>query len=157
MWNHETAYERTASVLRRFHLDAVWAANDQISLGAQRAAIEAGEVPGQTMVFAGLNWSSDGLSAVRDGAMTMSHGGHFFAGSWSMVMIRDIANGVLPEGSHLNFPMSAVHSGNADQFLELFGSRNWDAIDFRNFTLSDGAHTDYRFIAESILEAAANR
>lgn len=156
MWSHDTAYERTVSVLARYELDAIWAANDQIALGAQRAAREAGEVPGSTMTFAGLNWSGEGLSAVRNGAMTMTHGGHFFAGAWSMVMIRDIANGKLPEGSHLGFPMSAVRAENAERFIDLFGGRNWDAIDFRSFTLSAGQHEDYRFTAEAILEAAVN-
>ncbi len=108
------------------------------------------------MVFAGLNWSGEGLSAVRDGAMTMTHGGHFFAGAWSMVMIRDIANGALPVGSHIQFPMSAIRADNVERFLELFGRRSWDAIDFRNFSLGDTPHSEYRFTSEAILEAAAN-
>lgn len=156
MWSFDTASERTAAVLARFQVDAIWAANDQISLGAQRAALDAGQVPGRTIIFAGLNWSNEGLAAVRDGTMTMTHGGHFFAGGWSMVMIRDIANGALPPGSHIAFPMSPVGPANAKEFLDRFGGRNWGSIDFRTFTLSDGPYSDYRFALPAILEAATN-
>ncbi len=154
MWSEETAYERTASVLRRFDLDAVWAANDQIALGARRAAREAGKTPGESIVFAGLNWSTEGLSAVRAGEMTMTHGGHFFAGAWSMVMIRDLADGLLPQGSHVEFPMSAVRPDTVSLFLDLFGQRDWQAIDFRSFTLGTGNRDGYAFTADEIVRAA---
>jgi len=157
MWREDTAYERTATVLSRFQLDAIWSANDQIALGAQRAAREAGETPGESIFFAGLNWSSDGLTAVRDGTMTMTHGGHFFAGAWSMVMIHDIANGTLPEGSHLTFPMSAVRSDTVERFLDVFRAREWSAIDFGTFSLKpDGAST-YGFTSDALLDAVATQ
>lgn len=154
MWDSETAYERTKAVLARYDIDAVWAANDQIALGAQRAAIEAGEVPGQTMAFAGLNWSDAGLAAVRDGTMTMTHGGHFFAGAWSMVMIRDMADGRLAMDTDLTFPMSAVEPDTVDQFLELFAARDWTTIDFEAFQRRNADAEGYRFTADAILGAA---
>jgi ABC-type sugar transport system substrate-binding protein len=153
MWNADTAYERTASALRRFDLDAIWAANDQIALGALRAAVEASETAGESIVFAGLNWSIDGLSAVRDGAFTMTHGGHFFAGAWSMVMLRDLANGDLLPGSHVQFPMSAIDPVTVGRFQTLIGKRAWSTIDYRAFTLGHGAKQSYDFTSRAILEA----
>lgn len=157
MWNEETAFERATSVLERFDLDAVWSANDQIALGARRAAKEAGKVPGEDIVFAGLNWSNEGLSAVRSGEMTMTHGGHFFAGAWSMVMIHDLSIGRLSKGSHIEFPMSAVQSDKVELFLDLFGDRDWQAVSFRSFTLEESFEAEYSFTSDEILRATMRR
>jgi len=153
MWSAETAYQRTASVLGRYDLDAVWAANDQIALGAVQAAVEASETPGESIVFAGLNWSIEGLSAVEDGTLTMTHGGHFFAGAWSMVMLRDLADGVLQAGTHVEFPMSAIQPDTVDQFQTLIGDRAWNSIDYRAFTIGQGSGDSYGFTSSDILSA----
>lgn len=153
MWDAETAHQRTASVLQRYDLDAIWAANDQIALGALRAAVEASETPGETVVVAGLNWSIDGLSAVQDGTLTMTHGGHFFAGAWSMVMLRDLADGILSSGSHVEFPMSAIEADMVDEFQALIGARDWSSIDYRAFTIGQSSRDDYGFTSTDILEA----
>lgn len=153
MWDRDIAYERTQSVLARFGVDVVWSANDQISFGAQQAAVEAGFSPGTDMFFAGLNWSDEGLNAVRSGTMTMTHGGHFFAGAWSMVMLRDHADGHLPAGSHIEFPMSAIRQENANLFLRVFGARDWARIAFDAFLLPNQLMGQYDFSASAILRA----
>jgi ABC-type sugar transport system substrate-binding protein len=154
MWDQATAQERTAKTLQRHRLDAVWSANDQIALGAQVAALDAGERIGETIFFAGLNWSREGLEAVRDGRMTMTHGGHFFAGAWSMVMLRDIEDGRLVEDRHVSFPMSAIGPDAVEDFLAVFGTRDWRSIDFARFRLQD-AGGSYDFSAGAILSATA--
>ncbi|MEM9249786.1 MAG: ABC transporter substrate-binding protein [Pseudomonadota bacterium] len=155
MWSAATAYERTQTALQRYDLDAVWAANDQIALGARAAALASGKTPGRTILFAGLNWSIEGLRAVRDGDFTMTHGGHFFAGAWSMIVLRDIEDGALPRGSHLEFPMSAVRSDAVHQFLMLIGKRAWDRIDYMSFRRSVSAQERYAFDAQTILSASS--
>lgn len=154
-WDERIAFERTKQALARLQIDAIWSANDQISFGAQRAAMRDGRVPGETMVFAGLNWSDEALQAVRAGRMTMSHGGHFFAGAWAMVILRDLADGRLQPGRHIRFPMSAIHPGNVDLFLERFGTRQWSAIDFSTFSLAQRPSGDYDFSADAIVAAAS--
>ncbi len=155
MWNEDVAFERTSQALARLPIDAIWAANDQISFGAQRAAAAHGQVPGETMVFAGLNWSNAALEAVRAGEMTMSHGGHFFAGAWAMVILRDLEEGRLEPGRHIRFPMSAIDHSNVDLFLELLGSRQWNAIDFKRFSLAHELGGAYNFSGIAIVSAAA--
>lgn len=156
MWSQETAYERTAKMLSRTTVDTVWSANDQISFGAQQAAREAGLVPGQDTFFAGLNWSADGLEAVAKRQMTLTHGGHFFAGAWSMVLLRDMHDGRLAPGSDIEFPMSAVDGSNVGSFLKSFESRNWNEIDFTQFSCGENGPESYSFTAESILTASQN-
>ena len=80
-WSFEEAYRRTAEWLATGGcLDAVWAANDSIALGAIKAIEEFGKVPGKDVFVGGLNWSAEGLENVASGKMTMTHGGHFLAG-----------------------------------------------------------------------------
>lgn len=154
MWNQDTARERAGEAFKRFPIDSVWSANDQISFGAQAAAIEANEIPGETVVFAGLNWSKEGLIAVREGAMTMTHGGHFFAGAWSMVILRDLADGMRTENPQVEFPMSAVTTASVEQFLEFFGDRDWRGIDFSEFQIGQQENGTYDFSATAILSAS---
>ncbi len=157
LWSRETAQERTARVLQRFELDAVWAANDQIALGAQAAVRDAGGMPGETVIFAGLNWSAEGLEAVRAGTMTLTHGGHFFAGAWAMVMLRDLADGALAPASHLHFPMSAVTAETVELFLDRFGDRAWEGIDFAAFSRARSGRPDYDFSSGALIAAAAGQ
>lgn len=79
-WSYDEAFRQTEAWIKRGGcIDAVWAANDNIALGAIAALKEAGRVPGKDVFVGGLNWSTEGLDAVTDGEMTLTHGGHFFA------------------------------------------------------------------------------
>jgi ABC-type sugar transport system substrate-binding protein len=155
MWDQDTAYKRTVKLLSRISVDTIWSANDQISFGAQQAAREAGLTPGVDIFFVGLNWSAGGLEAVAARQMTLTHGGHFFAGAWSMVLLRDIHDGNLARGSNVEFPMSAVDGSNVEQFLTSFAGRNWDEIDFTQFSCGKDGPESYSFTSRSILGAAA--
>lgn len=152
LWSREEAEKRSRLALRSLEVDAVWAANDDIAFGAIDAARANGKMPGDDLFFAGLNWSPAGLEGVRDGHMTMTHGGHFFGGAWAMVLLRDIHDGTF-EGGAVEFPMSAVDRQNVDLFLERLGGQDWEKIDFKRFLRSeqDGA---YNFSADAILRAA---
>jgi ABC-type sugar transport system substrate-binding protein len=156
-WSEEIAYERAARALARGRVDAIWSANDDIALGAGRAAAESGLAAGRDIFLAGLNWSRRGMEAVRSGTMTMTHGGHFFAGAWSMVMLRDYHFRTVRGEMTVDvmFKMSPITQRNVDLYLDRLGKGSWDRIDFRRFckTLSGGSH--YDFSAAAILQAAA--
>ena len=148
-WDAEEAANRTRKFLQKNRADAIWSANDPISFAAQSEAEAAGLQAGQDVFFAGLNWSRPALEAVHDGRMTMTHGGHFFAGAWSVVLLNDLA-GTDSLGA-VDFPMSAVTGANVDLFLDRLGDGDWQKIDFTRFASPDGA---YDFSAQAILDAA---
>ena len=150
-WSAEEAEERTALFLSREQVDAIWAANDPISFGAQAAARDAGFTPGTDMFFAGLNWSAPALEAVDNGTMTLTHGGHFFAGAWAMVMLQDLHDGNGTAGTDVTFPMSAVTPANVSEFLVSIAPGDYDRIDFGSFLTSSAG--GYAFTAEAILGA----
>ncbi|MEE4014292.1 ABC transporter substrate-binding protein [Roseibium sp. FZY0029] len=157
-WNEELAFVRTRNVLNRTRIDVVWGANDDIALGAQRAAAEAGLHIGKDVLFAGLNWSTRGMDSVKSGKLTMTHGGHFFAGAWAIVMLRDhYFRRIQSEVSvDVMFTMSPITSQNVDVYLSRLGDSNWDKIDFAGFCKSISSRSHYDFSAAAILDAAGS-
>ncbi len=104
-WNEQLAYEKTQQLLQRHpKLRYIWAANDLMAFGAMRAAREAGLTPGKDIFFSAVNTSEQVLAARRDGSISSLGGGHFMAGGWAMVLIKDVITGkTIPK--QINQPM----------------------------------------------------
>ena len=96
-WNTRDAEHLTAQYLKWVSRssgqnDLIWAANDAMAEGAILALESASLTPGVDVLVAGLNWSPEGISMVKDQRMLLTDGGHFMAGAWAMVMARDHAD-----------------------------------------------------------------
>jgi len=148
-WSFDEAYRRTAALLKRGEcIDAVWAANDDIALGAISALEEAGRLPGKDVFVGGLNWSAQGLRNVADGKMTLTHGGHFFAGAWAMVLLHDYIQGIetLRSNPEISFRMEAITRENMSAFEDVLITRDWRKIDFSGFSLANSPPgAEYQF------------
>ena len=160
-WSESEAYKRTRLWLQSGHkLEAVWAANDAIALGSIKAIREAGLKPGIDVKVSGLNWSQEAINHVINGEMSLSHGGHFLAGAWIMVMLYDYVHGHDFEAisSEINFPMTAITQANAPNYLAHFGSQQWSQINFKNFTLSHSPKpANYEFTLNKLLQSMQNQ
>lgn len=155
-WSGDEAYQRTKIFLKTASVDAIWAANDPIAIGAMKALREVGRQPGKDAVVTGLNWSPEAVDLVRKGEMTLTHGGHFLAGAWVMVLLYDYENGKDFEevSAHLSFPMSAIHAGNADEYAREFGDGDWTKIDYKHFSRAENpSRQDYPFNLTALLAA----
>jgi len=156
-WSGDEAYKRTRLWLQSGQqLGAVWAANDAIGLGAIRAIREAGLKPGIDVKVSGLNWSQDAIKHVMVDEMTLTHGGHFLAGAWAMVMLYDYVQGndFNTISTEIHFPMTAINRANAPDYLEQLGSQQWSLIDFKKFALTHSAAlTDYQFTLTKLLQS----
>ncbi|MFT6917378.1 MAG: ABC-type sugar transport system substrate-binding protein [Motiliproteus sp.] len=165
-WSHDKAYRQTQLWLQsQGELDAVWAANDPIALGAIKALREAGRTPGKDVSVAGLNWSPEALQLVKSGAMTLTHGGHFLAGAWSLVLLYDYDQGldfVTPDsgassGAEIHFPMTAIDQTNVQAYLNALGDGDWSKIDFKQFSRQQQPQRPgYDFSMAALLQAAAD-
>ena len=148
-WSYDEAYRQTENWLRRGGcVDAIWAANDDIALGSIAALEEAGRKPGKDVFVGGLNWSPEGLRKVAEGKMTMTHGGHFFAGAWVMVLIHDYIQGVefLSNHPEISFRMEAITRENISQFVDVLARRNWNSLDFNDYSIANSPFgTEYNF------------
>jgi len=156
-WSGDEAYKRTRLWLQSGQqLGAVWAANDAIGLGAIKAIREAGLKPGIDVQVSGLNWSPDAIQHVMNGEMTLTHGGHFLAGAWAIVMLYDYVQGndFNAISAEVHFPMMAINQANAPDYLAHLGSQQWSRIDFKNFSLTHSKKlTRYQFTLTKLFQS----
>lgn len=157
-WDEGVAYQRTRDVVMRTHVDVIWSASDDLAFGARRATDEMGLSAGRDIFFAGLGWSRRGMDGVQATEMSLTHGGEFFAGAWSIVMLRDhffksVKGEVFVD---VLFKMSPITMENVEVYLSHLGDGNWDKIDFTRFCKSRTGRSHYDFSAEAILDAAGS-
>lgn len=154
-WSEQEAYERTLRLLDDAVPNAIWAANDPIAFGAMRALKERDLIPGEDVSVSGLNWSLEAIDAVIRGEMELTHGGHFLAGAWSIVLIADYDRGkdFADLGTHVRFPMSAMTPDRAKQYKSALGDQDWSKIRYHAFSRIDNdVDGDYEFTLSNILE-----
>ncbi len=156
-WSKEEARFITAKALARFpDMNAIWAANDPIALGAVEAMLEQGIVPGKQVLVGGLNWDRPALEAIKKGHMQFSMGGHFMTGGWALVLLHDYHRGhpFLLQNSHREMRIfSKIDLDNIAAFERKFASQNWQKIDFARFSMISGSsHGTYNFSLEALLE-----
>jgi ABC-type sugar transport system substrate-binding protein len=153
-WSEKTAETSMREFVQKGPcIDAVWAANDPMALGAITALREAGYKPGVDVVVGGLNWSGGAVERVLKGEMIVTHGGHFLGGAWAMVVLRDYHDGrdFAEEDVRLQFPMGAIDLPVA-QRLPAAGKIDWRQIDFTRFSKTrNSAITRYNFTPDAVL------
>jgi ABC-type sugar transport system substrate-binding protein len=153
-WSEKGAETWVREFLRKGpRIDALWAANDPMALGAITALREAGYTPGVDVVVGGLNWSQAAVERVLKGEMAVTHGGHFLLGAWAMVILRDYHDGrdFAEEDVRLQFPMGAFDLPVARRFPEI-GKVDWRKVDFTRFSKTrNPAVMRYNFTPDAVL------
>ena len=135
----------------------VWAANDPMALGAIEAIAKKGLVPGKDMAVVGLNWSPEALDAIKAGKLLLTDGGHFFGGAWSIVMLRDHADGCdfVGDGAAKTFPLAAIDQSNLAPLGGIISERRFETIRFEQFLASRrGRCGAYDFSLDALVRAA---
>lgn len=160
-WNAAEAERITSNYLawaarKGVRLAGIWAGNDPMALGALDALSAAKLIPGQDLHVVGLNWSPPALAEVEQGRMLLTDGGHFLMGGWSMVLLRDYADGCdfAKDGATITYKTSAVGGESAHVIKEIIGKSRFDHIDFARLRAkADGQCGAYDFSVENILRA----
>jgi ABC-type sugar transport system substrate-binding protein len=135
----------------------IWAANDPMALGAIEAIASKGLEPGKDMAVVGLNWSPEALAAIKDGKLLLTDGGHFFGGAWSIVMLRDYADGCdfAREGAAKTFPLASIDQSNLSMLAGIISERRFEAIRFEQFLASrNGRCGAYDFSLDALMRAS---
>ncbi|KFA90799.1 ABC transporter substrate-binding protein [Archangium violaceum] len=136
-WDMDVARRKAELLLLRYPgLQVLWAANDNMALGALRAVEASGRRPGQDVVLGGMDWTPEALRAVHEGRMVASLGGHFLEGAWALVLLYDHHHGrdFASEGLDWRTSLLPVSRANVDAVVEWLGEGDWEAIDFRAFS-----------------------
>ena len=134
----------------------VWAANDPTAFGAIDAIEKKGLEPGKDIGVVGLNWSPEALEKIKAGKMILTDGGHFLGGAWSLVMLRDYADGCdfALQGAARTFPLASIDQSNLADLARLMSGRKFDSIDFTTFLASGrGQCGVYDFSLNAVLRA----
>lgn len=147
-WSRERAYRQAEQLLRRYpQTQLVWSANDEMALGAMRAARELGRKPGVDLLFSGVNSSPEALQALIDGQLSVLVAGHFTLGGWAMVALHDDALGL--DAKRLGGPdwqlslFQSLTLTQAQQLLRM-GDQVGAKIDFRKLS-AQGKPDSYRY------------
>ncbi|WP_286235423.1 ABC transporter substrate-binding protein [Thalassotalea sediminis] len=88
-WSKNQAYQKVKGLLKRNHIDLIWAANDPMAFGAKQAVEEANlDYP---VIIGGINWDLEDPHYPVD----ISYGGHVTLGVKALSMLKDIHYGKL--------------------------------------------------------------
>lgn len=120
---------------KNIRVAGIWAGNDPMALGALKAVSAAHLQPGKDLQVVGLNWSMDALREIEAGRLLLTDGGHFLLGGWSMVLLRDYADGCdfATNTPHVKLKTSAITRANLSSVNDLVRDRAFDRIDFQRF------------------------
>ena len=151
-WRRANAEAQITGLLRRWpNVRGIWAANDDMALGAIDALEKTQLKPGVDVFVGGLNCSKEGLKNVLSKKMITTVGGHFMLGGWSLVLINDHSKG-LSVPSNLIIPMMAINQKNIKTWNSKFETQDWNQIEFSSFTMHKNKNTVYDFSLSSILK-----
>ena len=133
----------------------IWAGNDPMALGALKAAAAAGLEPGQNIQVVGLNWSETALREIKAGRLLLTDGGHFLLGGWSIVLLRDYADGCdfAASSPHIEVKTSAITRDNLASVATLIKTRAFDRIDFARFKARPGRCGQYDFSLDALISS----
>lgn len=138
-WAPQEAQARGQWLLQRYpDTTVLWAASDAMALGLIHAARSARRVPGKEVFVGGFDWSDAGLTAIAQGEMTASMGGHFMEGGWAMVLLHDYHRGrdfSTHLGTTVRSEMQAITKSNVAELRKTLGNKQWEAVNFRQFSL----------------------
>ncbi|MBR0706034.1 ABC transporter substrate-binding protein [Bradyrhizobium liaoningense] len=161
-WTQSEAEQVTANYLgwaarKEIRPAGIWAGNDPMALGALRAISAAGLVPGRNIEVVGLNWSEEALREIKAGRLLLSDGGHFLLGGWSIVLLRDYADGCdfADLSPRVEVKTSAITRDNLGSVGDLIKTRAFDRIDFSRFRAKAGHCGQYDFSLDALISSLA--
>jgi hypothetical protein len=103
----------------------------------------------------GLNWSEDALHEIKEGRLLLTDGGHFLLGGWSIVLLRDYADGCdfAAVSPRVEVKTSAITRDNLAAVSDLITTRAFDRIDFARFRAQAGRCGQYDFSIDALISS----
>lgn len=134
-WTYSHAKNTMTGLLQRYpRIDAVWAVNDSVALGAIDAAAEHGLKAGENILVSGCGWYAPALESIEKKQMLSSIGGHFIDAAWAMVVIRDHSKGIDNAYYGPDQKMLSLSQDNVVYYRKFIENSLWRQLDFRPFS-----------------------
>jgi ABC-type sugar transport system substrate-binding protein len=151
-WSASDSSEKTRVLLRRYPgTNLIWAANDSMTIGAQKAS----EAMGRRVVVGGVGALPEAVDSITKGGLTAMLAGDYFIGAIALVLIYDYHHGIdfaAHAGARRKFDyLMLVNNDNARLFRELLfdGIGDPDFSQFSKFISRERA--DYCFNVPAML------
>jgi ABC-type sugar transport system substrate-binding protein len=147
-WSELDGHRKAWVLLARYpEANLVWAANDEMAMGALQAA----NGHNASVVAGGMGGWTRALRSIADDGLTATLTGHHLIGAWALVMLYDHANGIdfASDGGvrrKLDY-LHVVTRANLREYENTFGERE-RPIDFRRYSKvyrPQLAHYDFSF------------
>jgi ABC-type sugar transport system substrate-binding protein len=129
-WNKDIAYSHSKKLMKRYNdLDVIWCASDLMAIYTKKAIDE-----NKKHIFTGgIDWTKDGIKAVKSGTLVASVGGHFSDVGIALVLLYDYFYGKDFSddlGLHIDTKMSLISKDNINKYYNTLTTENWSHIDF---------------------------
>lgn len=111
--------------------NAIWCFNDNLCMGAIKAAKNAGRE--DEFVFGGMDLTPQAISAIEAGDYTVSFGGHWLQGGFGLAILYDAINGDEPANPVVKLDLAEVTKDNVAAFKEQYIDNPPD-YDFKELT-----------------------
>lgn len=153
-WNALNAGKQTIRLLNRHpKTNIIWTAGDTMAVAAAHKARELS--PKDRILTGGIDWSKNGLKAVKDGWISATAGGHFLEGALALIMLFDYHHGIdfASEGTRFYTEMHLAHDQNIDRYYDaLFYDqlKNFDFTTLSKFLNPEKKH--YELNIHTILD-----
>ena len=93
-WWERLAFEAfELSIIRYPEVSMFWAASDSMAIGVVKAAEQHGWVPGRDFVTGGVDLLPGDLDYLISGKLSVSVGGQYAEGAWTIILLYDYLNG----------------------------------------------------------------
>lgn len=133
-WSEADGERKTNVLLARYpQANLVWAANDDMALGALKAA----QARSAALTIGGMGGFARALRSLAEGGLAATLTGHHLIGAWALVMLYDHANGIdfATDGGvrrRLDY-LHVVTRANLRDYENAFSERE-RPIDFRRYS-----------------------
>lgn len=153
-WEEDKAEMVAEGLLVRYpQTSIIWSASDVMALGALKSIQRAQDERQKNTITGGIDWANFAIHMVAEGEFAATVGGHFMDGGWVLVMLHDYHQGIPLTHRRYMSQFSTVTAGNAREYLQRFGSQNWDSIDFRKFSKKyNPSLNEYSFGLKAVME-----
>jgi ABC-type sugar transport system substrate-binding protein len=135
-WTPEDGRRMTARLMDRYaDVSVIWAASDQLALGAVDAIRGRGDIPAETVFTGGLDLSLVGLEAVADGDLTATVAAGPLAWAQILAYLADYLRGfdfADRVGTEIVIPPETATQSSAARLINARG--RYDEIDFRQYS-----------------------
>ncbi|MCF7938558.1 MAG: ABC transporter substrate-binding protein [Spirochaetales bacterium] len=155
-WSEQEGERIATSLLERYpQTSVIWAASDQLAIGAVKAVKKKELVPGKDILIGGLDLSSRGLERVEQGSLHATVSGSLLSYAQILVYLYDYIYGrdFAPQnGTVIELTTYAATQDNARTHRVLYQS--YRTIDFSTFSKVYNNQLDtYDFSLDSLREA----